>query len=32
VLDIDSERPDDFSVIDAHALEHLCEILQPLLG
>jgi len=30
VLDIDSTRPADFNVIDAHALEQLCELLQPL--
>jgi L-methionine (R)-S-oxide reductase len=30
VLDIDSEKPDDFSTVDGHALEHLCELLQPL--
>jgi len=31
VLDIDSVRANDFNAIDAHALEHLCELLQPLL-
>ncbi|MBK8498327.1 MAG: GAF domain-containing protein [Flavobacteriales bacterium] len=30
VLDIDSILPDDFDAIDAHALEVLCEQLQPL--
>lgn len=30
VLDIDSERPDDFSVVDAHALERLTAQLEPL--
>ncbi len=30
VLDIDSVLPADFSAIDAHALEQLCELLQPL--
>jgi GAF domain-containing protein len=30
VLDIDSTQSSDFSVIDAHALEQLCELLQPL--
>ncbi len=30
VLDIDSINTDDFSTVDAHALEHLCELLQPL--
>ncbi len=30
VLDIDSINTDDFTTVDAHALEHLCELLQPL--
>jgi len=30
VLDIDSVHLDDFSTVDGHALEHLCELLQPL--
>ena len=30
VLDIDSVTPDDFSIVDGHALEQLCELLQPL--
>ena len=30
VLDIDSIHTDDFSTVDGHALEHLCELLQPL--
>jgi GAF domain-containing protein len=30
VLDIDSVRTDDFSVVDAHALERLTALLEPL--
>ncbi len=30
VLDIDSSESDDFSAVDAHALEALCQQLQPL--
>lgn len=30
VLDIDSTEPADFNVVDGHALEQLCELLQPL--
>ncbi|MFN3874358.1 MAG: GAF domain-containing protein [Flavobacteriales bacterium] len=30
VLDIDSAKPDDFGTVDVHALETLCELLQPL--
>ncbi len=30
VLDIDSERPDDFSEVDAHALGRICALLEPL--
>lgn len=30
VLDIDSTKEADFSVVDAHALEQLCELLEPL--
>ena len=30
VLDIDSTVLNDFSIVDAHALEQLCELLQPL--
>jgi L-methionine (R)-S-oxide reductase len=30
VLDIDSSRPDDFSEVDAHALQRLCAPLEPL--
>ena len=30
VLDIDSTEPADFSILDGHALEQLCELLQPL--
>ncbi|HRH70639.1 MAG: GAF domain-containing protein [Flavobacteriales bacterium] len=30
VLDIDSIHADDFSTVDGHALELLCELLQPL--
>lgn len=30
VLDIDSTQPADFSILDGHALEQLCELLQPL--
>lgn len=30
VLDIDSTVPDDFGTVDVHALETLCEVLQPL--
>lgn len=30
VLDIDSTQPADFSIVDGHALEQLCELLQPL--
>jgi len=30
VLDVDSTQPSDFSIVDAHALEQLCELLQPL--
>jgi GAF domain-containing protein len=30
VLDIDSERPDDFSEVDAIALNRLCGLLEPL--
>jgi GAF domain-containing protein len=32
VLDIDSERADDFSEVDALALGRLCSILEPLFG
>lgn len=31
VLDIDSTEPADFGDVDAHALDHLCLLLQPLL-
>ena len=30
VLDIDSERPDDFNEVDIHALGRLCTLLEPL--
>lgn len=30
VLDIDSTQEADFSVVDGHALEQLCELLEPL--
>ncbi len=30
VLDVDSTEPADFSILDGHALEQLCELLQPL--
>jgi GAF domain-containing protein len=30
LLDVDSVLADDFSAVDAHALEQLCELLQPL--
>lgn len=30
VLDIDSTELNDFSIVDAHALEQLCELLEPL--
>lgn len=30
VLDIDSVREADFSIVDGHALEQLCELLEPL--
>ncbi|MBK9175169.1 MAG: GAF domain-containing protein [Flavobacteriales bacterium] len=30
VLDIDSAVPDDFGTVDVHALEEMCESLQPL--
>jgi putative methionine-R-sulfoxide reductase with GAF domain len=29
-LDIDSDRPDDFSEVDAIALNRLCGLLEPL--
>jgi L-methionine (R)-S-oxide reductase len=29
VLDIDSERPDDFTEVDEHALGRLCALLEP---
>ncbi len=30
VLDIDSVKEADFSIVDGHALEQLCELLEPL--
>lgn len=30
VLDIDSITPNDFSEVDAHALQRLCDLLEPL--
>lgn len=30
VLDIDSTQEADFSIVDGHALEQLCELLEPL--
>jgi L-methionine (R)-S-oxide reductase len=30
VLDIDSVKDADFSIVDGHALEQLCELLEPL--
>lgn len=30
LLDIDSTELNDFSIVDAHALEQLCELFQPL--
>ena len=29
-VDIDSDRPDDFSEVDAHALGRICALLEPL--